>query len=286
MTNPNSSEATSAQSPEKSGTLPVEENGGDESATGSKKPASSGLNSILAENFDVWQAIGGVRGMIETTAPSLIFIITFLATDDLIPSIIAPVVVSFLSICVRLVQRIDIVPALGGVLGVIVSGVWAWKSGQASDYFMLGILINVAYFVGLLVSILVRWPALGLFIGFMRGDISSWRKDPAKEATRHRYTLITWLWVGLFAFRLVVQIPLYVVDSTTFLGIAKILMGPLLFALVAWLSWMMVRNLPPVEQPEAPAEQTEASAEQPEASAEQPEASVEQPEASVEQPEA
>ena len=207
---------------------------------------TGGLSSILAEDFDVWQAVGGVRGMCETTAPSLIFILTYTVTGALVPSVVAPLVVAALAIVVRIAQRIDVIPALGGVAGVVVSAVWAWRSGEASNFFGLGLLTNVAYLAVLLLSILVRWPALGLFIGFMRGDATGWRTDPRQAQTRRRYTQITWLWVGLFAARLLVQAPLFFAQATTALGVARMLMGPLLFALVAWFSWMMVRNLPQI----------------------------------------
>ena len=71
---------------------------------------------------------------------------------------------------------------------------------------------------------------------------------PERAKTRTRYTQITWMWAGLFAARLAVQLPLYLVKNTEVLGVARLAMGPFLFAIIAWFSWMLVRGLPPVEE--------------------------------------
>ena len=206
----------------------------------------SGIGSVVAEEFDVWQALGGVRGLIETAAPGLVFIIVYVVSGELLPSVLAPVILSAACIGLRLIQRIDVTPALGGLAGIALSAIWAWKSGEATNFFGMGLITNVAYLSGLLLSLLVRWPALGILIGFLRGDTTGWRSDPGLASTKRMYWRITWLWCGLFAARLLVQAPLFFADATTALGIARVVMGPFLFAFVAWLSWIMVRRLPQV----------------------------------------
>ena len=49
-----------------------------------------------------------------------------------------------------------------------------------------------------------------------------WRKDPGRV---RRYSLASWIWVGLFSLRLAVQLPLYLADALTALGVARIAMG-------------------------------------------------------------
>jgi len=128
--------------------------------------------------------------------------------------------------------------------------IWAWRSGDASNYFAYGLWVNVVYLVGTLVSILVGWPLVGLVMGLFRpeGPLSSngswgaavaWRADPA---LRRRYALATWPWVAMFALRLVVQVPLYLADQVAWLGTAKLAMGLPLTALTLWLSWSLVRG--------------------------------------------
>ncbi|MFT3942874.1 MAG: DUF3159 domain-containing protein [Ancrocorticia sp.] len=225
---------------------------GESSHNSDAEGANSGLRSVLATDFDVWQALGGVRGLVETGAPSLIFVAVYVATGELIPSIVAPLIIAVGAIVVRLIQRIDAMPALGGLLGIVISAVWAWRSGEATNYFATGLITNAAYLAGILLSLAVRWPALGFLIGFMRGDPTRWRTDPTQAATKKAYIRITWIWAGLFAFRILVQAPLFFSDATTLLGIARLLMGPLLFALVAWFTWLIVRKLPPVQVDDEP----------------------------------
>lgn len=222
-------------------------------------PGSGGLNAVVADSFDVLQAMGGVRGLAETVVPALLFVVVFLASGHLTASLAAPVGVSILAIVARLVQRLDVIPALSGLAGVAISVFWAYRSGEASSYFALGLVINAVYLLGLLVSVAVRWPLMGLIIGFLRGDATGWRngphaKDPVESLTRKRYWAITWLWIALFALRIAIQGPLFAAKAVAPLGVARIVMGPFLFAFVAWLSWMMVRGLPPVrteeEEPE------------------------------------
>lgn len=210
-----------------------------------------GLASVVADEFNVRQAMGGARGVAETIIPPLLFIILYLATDTVTIPAIASLGIALGAILVRLVQKIDIVPALSGFLAVAISAVWALKSGQASNYFILGIITNCVYLAILLFSTIVRWPLMGLLIGFLRGDTTGWKKGeyvqtPEQKLTRRRYWHITWLWVGLFAVRLLVQVPLFWAKAIAPLAAARIIMGPFLFAFIAWLTWMIVRSLPPV----------------------------------------
>lgn len=206
-------------------------------------PEKKGLAAVVADDFSVWQAVGGIRGLTETVLPSILFITVFTATGETIPAVIGAVVVVVLSLGVRLFQRIDLTPALGGAVGVAISAVWAWRSGEAENFFAIGLWTNGAYLTVLLISILATWPLIGVAVALLRGEDQSWRTDPAQAARRRRYYTATWLWVCLFGTRLAVQLPLYLADDQVgALGIARIIMGPFLFALVAWLTWVLCRE--------------------------------------------
>ncbi len=58
------------------------------------------------------------------------------------------------------------------------------------------------------------------------------------------YSQATWLWVGMFGIRLMVQIPLYLLGMTATLGLANVPLGLPLFALVAYLTWRVIRRVP------------------------------------------
>ncbi|MDO4888781.1 MAG: DUF3159 domain-containing protein [Actinomycetaceae bacterium] len=224
---------------------------GSDGACGGTNSGGRGLAAVLAAEFDPWAAVGGVRGLIETTVPGVIFLIAYLITENVAVSVTAPLVAATVILLVRLVQRLDVMPALGAFGGVAVSAFWAMRTGQAENYFQIGILTNAAYFLGLIVSLALRWPALGLIIGFLRGDPTGWRSGPAShepeaQLARRRYTLITWIWTALFALRLALQVPLYYAGATEALAVVRLILGPFAFILVAWFTWLLVRGLPPI----------------------------------------
>jgi hypothetical protein len=106
--------------------------------------------------------------------------------------------------------------------------------------FLLGLVINVSYGLAYLISIIVRWPLLGVFVGLVTGQGMSWRDDPALFRA---YTKASALWVVMFALRLAVQVPLYLAgdDQLGWLAGARLVMSWPLFLLVAYLSWVIIR---------------------------------------------
>jgi hypothetical protein len=209
-----------------------------------------GMRALTAEEFSAADAVGGVRGVVESVAPGLLFVVVYLATgQDLTPALVAAAGAAVLAVIVRLVQRTPVTQAFSGLLGVGIGVVWAWRTGDASDYFAYGLWVNGVYLVGTLASILVGWPLVGLVMGlFTKGGPLSggpwsaavaWRSD---RALRRTYSLATWPWVAMFAVRLAVQVPLYYSEDIGWLGTAKLAMGLPLTALALWISWMLVRS--------------------------------------------
>jgi Protein of unknown function (DUF3159) len=201
--------------------------------------APRGVGSLLGEDFSVSDAVGGVRGLVESVLPGVTFVVVYVATSRLTPALVAAVGVTVAAVVVRLVQRTPVTQALAGVVGVGIGVFWAWRTGNAQDYFAYGLWTNAAYGVACLVSILVGWPVVGLVVGLFKGEGTAWRADRAERA---RYTWATWLWVGMFALRLAVQVPLFLGASVAWLGTARLVMGVPLWALTLWLTWLLVRT--------------------------------------------
>jgi hypothetical protein len=215
---------------------------------------SRGVYQLAGEDFSVAEAIGGWRGVVESTLPGFVFVVVFLLTRDLTPSLVASAGLAVLAVVVRLSQRTPVTQAFSGLLGVGIGVVWAWRTGEAQDYFAYGLAVNVAWCLGALVSVLVRWPAVGVVVAFVRGEDMSWRTDPAASQTRRRYVWATWLWVVVFGLRLAVQVPLYLqgTDAVGWLGTAKLAMGLPLFAAGLWLTWLLVRRSGASREPSRP----------------------------------
>lgn len=229
---------------------------------------AKGLRALTEDEFSVLASVGGVRGVVEAMAPGLVFVVVFVVSRELTPALVSSMSVALLAVAARLVQRTPLTQALGGLLGVAVGVFWAWRSGEASDYFLVGLWTNVAYLAALLVLTVLRWPVVGLVVEGLRAGFGSpttgaddapapvwstaWRQD---AALMRRYMLATWLWVGLFAVRLAVQWPLWLMDRTVWLGTARLVMGIPLWALVLWGTWLLVRRpaSPGAQAPTPPA---------------------------------
>jgi hypothetical protein len=183
-------------------------------------------------------AIGGVRGIIESILPGFVFVLVFAITGDVAPSVLIPAAVAVVFVLVRLVSRTPAAPALVGLAGIAVSAGLALFSGRAEENFVLGFFLNGGYVLALLVSLLVRWPLIGIIVGLLRGEGSTWRTDRAK----FRVAMVaTVLWTCMFALRLAVQLPLYYAQQTQLLGATKLIMGLPLYAAVLWVTWLLVR---------------------------------------------
>lgn len=213
--------------------------------------AAGGVRQLASGQFDGLTAIGGWRGFVESVAPGLVFVIVFVATRQTMPAVIASVSVAVVATIARLVQRTPVTQAVGGLLGVGIGAVWAWRSGAAENFFAWGLITNAAFAVGVTASILIGWPIVGVIVATLFGRSHTWRQDPQQ---RRRYALASWLWVGVFVLRLAVQLPLYLNAEAGWLGAARLVMGLPLWALVLWVTWLLVnpRRNPPLEEPADP----------------------------------
>jgi hypothetical protein len=183
-------------------------------------------------------AVGGARGLVESILPGLGFLVVFSITKSVPLSVLIPVALSLVFVVIRLVSRTPITQAFAGVAGIAISAVLALITGNAADSFIPGIIINVVSAGVLLLSLLVRWPLIGVIVGFLSNDGTEWRKDRAKARV---LTIATWLWVGLFAVRLLVEVPLYLARQTEWLAGTKLLLGVPLYAAMLWVTWLLVR---------------------------------------------
>lgn len=185
-------------------------------------------------------AVGGVRGLVEAILPGLGFLVVYSLTQQVLPSVIAPVVVALAFVVVRLVTKSPATQAFAGVFGIALSAGLALFTGRAEDNFVVGLVINVVSVAVLLVSLAIRWPVVGLIAGVLTNEMTAWRQDRAK---RRVLTLATWLWVGLFSLRLAVQAPLYFSGQTEWLAATKLLMGVPLYAALLWVTWLLVKSV-------------------------------------------
>lgn len=222
-----------------------------------------GLAQAGKADFSLAQAVGGPRGVVEAVLPGLLYVVVFTATRELTPAIVVSVGAAVLAVLARVVTRSSPSQALAGVVGVLVCAFLAGSTGDARDYYVPGFLVNVGSCLVYLASTIPfrrfsvpgtslrlgpgPFPVLGLVIGPLTGENLRWRRDPARLRA---YQRVTWLFAALFVARLVVQVPLYLADQVGALGIARLVMGIPMFALAVWITWVVLKAVPPARPDE------------------------------------
>lgn len=205
----------------------------------------SGIASLAAEDFSVIDSIGGVRGVVESVLPGLVFLGMFLVTKDLALTVKVCGVLCALEVLARLVQRQTVTGALSGVVMMLVCLYAAYKSNDARNYYLPGCIINAVWAVALLAGQAFRVPGIGLIVEFVRRPPSDglrawyrgWHDDPR---LLRAYTVATWVWIGLFVVRDSFQVPLYLTNNVTWLGGIALALGVPGFALICWVSYLII----------------------------------------------
>ena len=192
-------------------------------------------------------AMGGVRGLVESILPGLCFLVVYTITQQLLPSVLFPLGLAVIFVLVRVVTRQPWTSAVAGVVGIALSAGLALLTGRAEDNFVFGFLINAAFLLALLISLAARWPLIGVIASLITGEGSTWRQDRAKVKVA---VIATVLWCGLFGVRLAVELPLYFAGNTQALATLKLILGVPLYAVLLWVTWLLVRTAYARPEPE------------------------------------
>ena len=192
-------------------------------------------------------ALGGRRGMVEGAVPTLGFTVTYLIGHDLRLGLTVGIGLAVALLVVRLVQRQSVQFVVNSLVGIAIAAVFASRTGKAEDVFLPGIIYNAVYAAAMLLSVVVRWPLVGLMIASVTGDVTAWRQDPAIVRLCTELTLILAVPCVL---RVAVQYPLYLAGEVGWLGVTKIALGwPLQVAALAAMAWLLARGRTPLVVP-------------------------------------
>ena len=184
------------------------------------------------------EALGGKRGLVDSGLPAVVFVfvnavVTALADREagLRAALVAAIATGLTVVGLRLVRKEPLQQAVSGFLGLAVAAFFAARSGEARDFFLPGIYINIAYGLAFLVSAFVVRPLVGVIYAAVDGLDSCWRDD---RRLRRAFAVATVGWSLVFVSRAVVQTVFYNLDRTGLLATSKLLMGwPLTILAVA-----------------------------------------------------
>ena len=113
-----------------------------------KKPRSgfASLAHVGEEGeFSIIDAIGGVRGVVESMLPGLVFVVVFVVVGDVRVTVAISAALAVVQVVARLIQRQSLAGALGGLVSVAICLVWAWTGNDARDYYLFGFITNAVY---------------------------------------------------------------------------------------------------------------------------------------------
>nr|WP_253776264.1 DUF3159 domain-containing protein [Goodfellowiella coeruleoviolacea] len=165
--------------------------------------------------------MGGVSGLFYSSVPVLVFVLVN-ALTSLMPAIWASIGSAVLIAVVRLIRKEPLQPAISGLFGIAIAAFIAYRTGSAKGFFLFGVWASLIYGGVFLVSILVRWPLVGVVWSTLNGSGMGWHKD---KPARYGYDLATLTWTLVFFGRFVVQRWLYEEDQVGWLAFARIAMG-------------------------------------------------------------
>lgn len=187
-------------------------------------PAPTTVEEVV--RTELLKALGGWRGTLEAAVPILLFVVSWTLTEQLRTSIVVSAAGLGVFVLLRLLQRQTLVHVLSGVMGLVIAAVVATRTGNASDFFLPGILYNAALAVVFGLSMVTGWPVVGFLFGAVTGDPTGWRR---RRGVRLLFQKLTAVLLANYVIRVVVQLPLYLAGSVVVLGASKIILGwPLL----------------------------------------------------------
>ncbi|MGW4025575.1 DUF3159 domain-containing protein [Streptomyces sp. NPDC005009] len=191
----------------------------------------------------LFEAFGGVRGMVETVLPGLLFVSIYTVNKDLHMSAIAALAVSLVMVVVRLAMKDTVKHAFSGVFGVAFGVVFAMMTGNAKDFYLPGMLYTLGLALAYIVTAMAGVPLIGLMLGPVFKENLSWRtRNPGRKKA---YTKASWAWGLILLGKSAILFPLYWWADTTQLGWVLIALKIPPFLLAVYLTWVFLAKAPP-----------------------------------------
>ncbi|MFJ6728198.1 DUF3159 domain-containing protein [Streptomyces sp. NPDC091281] len=190
----------------------------------------------------LFEAFGGVRGMVETVVPGLLFVTIYTINKDLHMSAIAALAVSLVLVVIRLAMKDTVKHAFSGVFGVAFGVVFAMMTGNAKDFYLPGMLYTLGLALAYIITTLCGVPLLGLILGPVFKENLSWRtRNPGRKKA---YAKASYAWGLILLAKCAILFPLYWWADTTQLGWVLVALKIPPFLLAVWLTWVFLAKAP------------------------------------------
>lgn len=204
---------------------------------------ATGGDSRAVTEAALFEAFGGVRGMVETVLPGLLFVTIYTINKDLHISAIAALAVSLLLVVVRLAMKDTVKHAFSGVFGVAFGVVFAMMTGNAKDFYLPGMLYTLGLGLAYIITTLAGVPLIGLVLGPVFKENLSWRtRNPGRKKA---YAKASYAWGAILLAKCAILFPLYLWADTTQLGWVLVALKIPPFLLAVWLTWVFLAKAPP-----------------------------------------
>ncbi|GIE27146.1 hypothetical protein Ait01nite_001910 [Actinoplanes italicus] len=196
------------------------------------------------------EQLGGVRGLIESSVPVLAFVLLNVLLslealglekrEALLWAIIGSVGSALAIGGVRLARRQPVRHAVNGLFGIALGAWLAWRTGDAKNFYLPGILLTFGQAAVLLVSVAFRKPLIGYAWGIMA---NKGKQDWFANSRLFRtFQWLTVLWAVSLSVRAGIQFVLYLMGEANAIGIVRILVSwPIYAATFAYTVWAIHR---------------------------------------------
>jgi len=195
-----------------------------------------------ASDYSARDLLANRAVLVDTVAPPVLFVVVN-AVLGLAAAAAIALGFSVAVVALRLLRRQRLLYALSGLGGTLVAVAFALLAGEATAYFLPGIVSNAVLGVLSVLSILARRPAIALTSAAIYRWPLAWYWHPK---VRPAYSEITWAWAALYLGKAAVQWILVLRQEVGWLAVARIATGwpafaALLLATYAYLSWRLER---------------------------------------------
>ncbi|WP_227870218.1 DUF3159 domain-containing protein [Streptomyces otsuchiensis] len=190
-----------------------------------------------------FEAFGGVRGMVETTVPGLVFVLCYTITRDIHMSAILALGITGVMFLARLVQRGTTKHAFSGVFGVVIGAVFAMMTGDAKNFYLPGMVYTLGLGLGYVITAACGVPLLGLILGPVFKENLSWRtRNPGRKRA---YVKASYVWGGILLAKSAITFPIYFWGDATQLGWLRVALGIPPFLVAVYFTWIILVKAPP-----------------------------------------